>query len=146
MGRALRQHRNDSRNGERVPLRVRLFVTTLDGSPAAPLAHCTNIGLGGLRISAAVGPKPGTPVRIEVRLPTERVFTSRGHVAWSKQTLHPSLFGPPRGRDDDAVFGIAFDGNSPSDLLPIARLFAARDQERARARRMRRLRGHSIHA
>jgi hypothetical protein len=146
MGRALRQHRNDSRNASRLPLHASLFVTTLDGKPAAPLARCTDIGLGGLRVAAAEGLPPGTPVRITLRLPSGRIFTSLGHIAWLTQTLHPVLFGAPRGRDDDAIFGIAFDCASPSDLLPIARLFAARDQERARAHRIRRLRGYAIHA
>ncbi len=146
MGRAIRQQRNDTRQGERISLHAKLSLRTLDGKPTAPLSRCTNIGLGGLRVSAAEGLPPGTPVRIELLLPSRRIFASLGRIAWSKQTLHLSLFGLPRGRDDDAHFGIAFDGTSPESLIPIARLFSARDDERARARRIRRLRGYSIHA
>ena len=146
MGRALRKHRNDSRRGDRTPLHTRLLVATSDGQPAVASARCTDIGLGGLRAAAAQGLQPGTPVRIEFRLPSGRIFASRGHVAWCHQTLHPSLFGAHRGRDDDAIFGIAFDGTSPEDLLPIARLLSAREQENLRARRIRRIHGLPIHA
>lgn len=145
MGRALRQHGNSSRTTDRVPLHATIFVRTRDGKPAAPLARCTNIGLGGLRVAAAEGLPPGVQVEIELQLPSGRIFASRGHVAWSKQTLHLSLFGAPRGSDDDAVFGIAFESVSPEELLPIAHLFAARDRERARAGRIRRLRGYPVH-
>ena len=68
-----------------------------------------------------------------------------GHIAWSKQTTHPSLFGAPTGRDDDALLGIAFDNQSPEDLLPIAGLFDAGDLERQPARRIRRRNGLSVH-
>jgi hypothetical protein len=146
MNRAFRPHRIDSRHTDRIPLHARLFLTTLDGKPAAPLARCTNIGLGGLRAAACEGLPPGTAVQIQLRLPTGRVFSSRGHIAWLKETLHPALFGAPRGKDDDATFGIAFDHVSNEDLLPIARLFAAREQERSRARRIRRRYGYAIHA
>ena len=146
MSRVFRQHRTDSRSSDRIPLHARLFVTTVDGKPVAPLARCTNIGLGGLRVAASEGLPPGTVVQIELRLPTGRIFSSRGHVAWLKETLHPALFGSPRGSDDDACFGIAFESASSEDLLPIARLFAAREQERRRARRIRRVYGLSIHA
>lgn len=145
MGRALRQHANSSRNADRVPLHATISIRTLDGKPAAPLARCTNIGLGGLRVAAAEGLPPGTQVEIELKLPRGRIFVSRGHVAWSKQTLHLPLFGSPRGNDDDAIFGIVFESVSPDALLPIAHLFAARDRERARAGRIRRLRGYPIH-
>jgi len=122
------------------------MVTTSDGRRAVASARCTDIGLGGVRAAAPEGLRPGTPVRIEFRLPSGRIFASRGHVAWCRQTLHPSLFGAPRGGEDDAIFGIAFDGNSPEDLLPIARLLSARDQEILRARRVRRIHGLPIHA
>ena len=61
-------------------------------------------------------------------------------------TLRPSLFGTPTGRNDDASFGIAFDNISTEDLLPIARLLSARENERRHARRIRRLRHLRIHA
>jgi hypothetical protein len=118
----------------------------LDGQPVAPLARCTEIGLGGLRACAEQAPPPGTCLHVDLRLPSGGHFAYRGRIAWIKQTLHPSLFGSPRGRDDDALFGIAFDPGSPQDFVAIARLFAARDHELARARRIRRLRGVPNHA
>jgi hypothetical protein len=121
-------------------------LTDRDGVLLAPLARCTEIGLGGLRVCAALGPSPGTPVRMLVRLPSGSSLDLMGHVAWSRHTIHPSLFGAPRGGDDDAVFGIAFAPTSADRLLPIARLFAARERERRRARRIRRLHGLPIHA
>ena len=133
------------RSGERVPLHARLQLTTTDGRPVAPLARCTEIGLGGLRVSAAEGPAPGTRVRIELRLPSGRIFRSDGEIAWTKTTLHPSLLGTPTGHDDDACFGIRFTGRSTQDLLPIARLLVAREAERRRARRIRRIHGLGIH-
>ena len=141
-----RQNRNRGRGGERIPLHSRLHLTTLDGKPIAPLGRCTNISLGGLRVSAAEGVPPGTAVRIELRLPSGRSFRTRGHVAWLMTTLHPRLLSTPTGRDDDANFGIAFDDLSTQTLLPIARLLVARDSERRRARRIRRLNNMSIHA
>jgi hypothetical protein len=107
----------------------------------ARASRCLDIGLGGLGAAAADGIPPGTPVEIELRLPSGRRFRSRGRVAWSKTTLHPALFGTPRGRNDDASFGIAFEEISTQDLLPIARLLAAREDARRRARRIRRLHG-----
>jgi hypothetical protein len=141
-----RQRRNPGRSGERIPLYARLHLTTVDGKPVAPLGRCTNISLGGLRVTAAEGLPPGTVVQIEVRLPSGRVFRSRGRVAWLMTTLHPSLLSTPTGKDDDARFGIAFDDVSPQTLLPIARLLAARDAERRRAKRIRRLHTMRIHA
>ena len=141
MGRALRRHRSEGRSTDRIPFHALVHITTEDGKPAAPLARCTEIGLGGLRISAAEGLPPQTRVHISMRLSSGRLFTAAGHIAWSKQTIHPSLFGTPTGRDDDALFGIAFDNQSPEDLLPITGLFDARDRERQRARRIRRRNG-----
>jgi hypothetical protein len=139
MARAIRQHRRASRASERIPLYAPLQLTSLDGKPIAPLSRCTNIGIGGLRGCAASGMAPGTRVSVAVQLPSGRVFEARGHVAWAKTTLHHALFGTPRGMDDDALFGIQFDDPSPDDLLPIARLLVARDQQRRRARRISRL-------
>jgi hypothetical protein len=121
-------------------------VRNLLGQPVAPLSRCLDIGLGGVRGVAARGVAPGTAVEIELRLPSGREFRCRGRVAWSKWTLHPELLGTPRGNDDDASFGIAFDHVSTQDLLPIARLLVARDDERRRVRRIRRLHGLPIHA
>ena len=146
MRRTLKCIDQTSRSGDRIRLHARLCLTTLDGQPIAPFARCTEIGLGGLRASAAEGCSPGTDLRLELRLPSGSRFATRGHVAWIKQTLHPAIFGSPRGSDDDAIFGIAFVPGSPQDFIPIARLFAARDREFARARRIRRLHGYAIHA
>ena len=146
MARVLRRQRMDTRATARLPLHAPLHITTEDGKPAAPLARCTEIGLGGLRVSAAEGLKPGQRVHVALRLPTGRIFEMDGYVAWARQTLHPALFGSPRGMDDDADFGIAFAPDSADDLLPIARLLAAREGERRRARRIRRMRGLPIHA
>lgn len=146
MTRAIRQHRTNPRASERIPLFARLEITTLDGKPLAPLSRCTNIGIGGLRATAALGLTPGTAVHVAVELPTGRVFEGRGRVAWCRTTVHPALFGSPRGMDDDALFGIAFDDPSPDALLPIARLLVARQDERRRARRIRRRHGLAIHA
>lgn len=141
-----RQHRKPVRSGERIQLHARLQLTTLDGKPLAPLGCCTNIGLGGLRVTAAEGVPPGTVVQIEVQLPSGRCFRTRGHVIWLITTLHPRLLSTPTGSGDDASFGIAFDDVSTQSLLPIARLLVARDAERRRARRIRRLHNMSIHA
>ncbi len=146
MARAIRQHHADPRSGERIPLFARLSLTTLDGKPVAPLSRCTNIGIGGILCTAAVGVAPGTNLLLAVELPTGCVFQGNGHVAWCKTTLHPALFGSPRGFDDDALFGIAFDGLSPDLLLPIARLLMAKQDERRRARRILRRHGFAIHA
>ena len=133
------------RRGERVSLHARLRLTTMDGKPIAPLARCIDIGLGGLRVAAAEGPSPGTRLRLELRLPSGRIFRSDGEVAWAKTTLHPRLLGTPTGRDDDACFGIRFTERSTQDLLPVARLLVAREAERRRARHIRRLHGLGIH-
>ncbi|MEE8164358.1 MAG: hypothetical protein V3T64_02205 [Myxococcota bacterium] len=146
MARAIRQHRRSTRASERIPLHARLHVTSLDGKPIAPLSRCTKIGIGGLQGCAASGMAPGTRVLVAVQLPSGRVFEARGHVAWAKTTLHLALFGAPRGMDDDALFGIKFDNPSPDDLLPIARLLAARDRQRRRTRQIRRLRPLLIRA
>jgi hypothetical protein len=102
--------------------------------------------MGGLRVCAAEGICPGTLVQLALQLPSGRVFEASGSVAWSRQTLHPSIFGSTVCRDDDAVFGIAFDSVAPDTLFPIAQLFAGRDRERAKARRIRRLHGLPDHA
>lgn len=146
MGRALRRHRIDTRATARLPLAAPVHVTTEAGKAVAPLARCTEIGLGGLRITAAEGLAPGEAVHIALRLPSGRIFEIDGRVAWSRQTLHPALFGSPTGRDDDAHLGIAFAAVPEEALLPIARLFTARDRERQRARRIRRLHGLPLHA
>lgn len=146
MGRALRQHRTDTRASARLPLCAPVQLTTDDGKPVAPLSRCIEIGLGGLRIAAAEGLAPGEPVHVVLRLPSGRRLEIDGRVAWSKQTLHPALFGAPTGCDDDALLGIAFDSVPEEALRPIQQLFAARDRERRRARRIRRLHGLPLHA
>ena len=145
MGRAIRNNRPSARGGERIRLHARLSVTTLDGKPVAPLARCSNIGMGGLRATAALGLAPGTRVLLAIELPSGRVFQGRGHVAWSKTTLHPALLGTPRGMDDDALFRIAFDDLTREELWPISRLLVARRDELERARRIRRRYGYSLH-
>ena len=141
-----RRNRKPGRSEERIRFYSRAHLTTLDGKPLAPLACCTNISLGGLRVTAAQGIPPGTPVQIELQLPSGALFKIRGRIAWLMTTLHPRLLGTPTGRDDDACFGIAFDDPSTQTMLPVARLFAARDAERRRARRIRRLHNLPIHA
>ncbi len=138
--------RRHKRSGERIPLHAALHITTADGKPAAPLSRSTNIGLGGLCVTAAEGLALDTPVLLAMKLPSGRTFRARGRVAWLMTTLHHSLLSTPTGRDDDAIFGIAFDGTSTSSLLPIARLLAAREAERRRARRIQRIHSLRIHA
>ncbi|MFK7897162.1 MAG: PilZ domain-containing protein [Myxococcota bacterium] len=148
MGKALRIHRHSRprRGGERVSLHARVRLWTPDGQDLAPLARCTDIGLGGVHVYAAAGLSPGMQVQLEIRLPSGRTFSCAGHVAWSKTTLHPALFGSTEGMDNDGSFGICFDDVSTQDILPIARLLVARDHERNRARRIRRLHGLPNHA
>ncbi len=146
MGRALRRHRGETRASERIPLCATLRLTTLDGRAVAPLARCTEIGLGGLRATAACGLPPGTRVIATVELASGRSFRMHGRVVWCRTTLHPALLGTPRGMDDDALFGVAFEEPSPDALLPVARLFVAREAERRRARVLRRRRGRVLHA
>ena len=138
MSSTIRTNRTDSRRSERMALYARIQVTTDDGKPTSPFAICTEIGLGGLRVSAEEGLPPGTRIQLAVRLPSEQIFESTGWVEWSRQTLHPTLFASPRGKVDAAEFGIVFDRRQPEELLPIARLFSARERERLRARRIRR--------
>jgi len=146
MLRKTRQSRDRTHREERISLHARIHLTTLDGKPVAPLGRCTNLSLGGMRVLAAQGMPPGTLLKIEMRLPSGSLFRGRGRVAWSMTTLHPSLLSTPTGRDDDAKFGIAFDDAAPEELLPIARLLLARQDERRRARRIRRLHTMRIHA
>ena len=146
MTRAIRQHRSNSRVSERIPLFAMMSLTTLDGKQIAPRSRCTNIGTGGLRGCAALGVTPGTPVLLAVELPNGRIFEGRGRIAWCKTTLHPAIFGSPRGMDDDALFGIAFDDLPPEKLLPVARLLVSRQEQLRRARRIRRRHGFAIHA
>ncbi|HIF92096.1 MAG: PilZ domain-containing protein [Myxococcales bacterium] len=134
------------RASERFSLHARLQLTTLDGKPVAPLSRCRDISLSGIRVSAAEGLAPGTMLLLSLELPTGRTFRGTGRVAWLLTTLRPTLLGTPTGRDDDAIFGIAFDGTSTDELLPIARLLAAREHERRRARRIGRLHHLRIHA
>ena len=134
------------RSSERIPMHARLRLRTEDGTPTAPLARCTNVSLGGIRAIAAQGLSPGTRIQVDLQLPNGRHFHTQGRIAWLLTTLRPSLLSTPTGRDDDAVFGITFEDASPQDLLPIARLFAVREAERRRARRIRRLHTLRIHA
>ena len=146
MATGLRRHRTDSRRCERLRVHAAVQLTTDDGKPAAPLARCVEVGMGGIRITAAEGLTPGTRVHVTLCMPRGARVEVDGRVAWSRQTIHPALFGAPRGGDDDAQLGIAFDRSHEDRLLPIARLFAARERERIRARRIRRLHGLPIHA
>jgi len=146
MGRTLGRHCKDARTSERIPLYARLQLTTEDGKPIVPFARCTNIGMGGLQVTASEGLAPGTTVHVALEMPKGRSFEVVGHVAWSKQTIHPSLFGSTASCDDDAAFGIAFEDLSAEATLPIARLFSGRDRERAKAHRIRRIYGIPSHA
>lgn len=138
--------RISKRGGDRVPLCARIVLTAEDGRLLLDGATCTNIGLGGLCVRAAQGIDPGTPLQLELRLFAGRSFQCRGHVCWSRVTLHPALLGTPKGTSEDASFGICFDGASTQDLLPIARLMVAREDSRRRARRIRRLHGFPARA
>lgn len=138
MGTALRPHRIDSRAHARLPICVPIEIRTLDGVQRCHGAFCREIGFGGLRIAAMDTLPPQTPLRVDLTLPSGRRLVVQGRVAWSKQNLRPALFGAPVAHDDDGAFGIVFDQVQNEPLLPIARLFAARDQERARARRLQR--------
>ena len=139
MGNGLRQTTGMRRRGERIPLVTRVEIRTADDVLFDGQACCTNIGLGGLRVTARRGLAPGTRVYASLRLPSGRCFDGEGRVAWLHTTVHPALLGAPRGSRDEACFGIAFDGLSTQHLLPIARLLVAREGERRRARRIRRL-------
>jgi hypothetical protein len=146
MMRTCRKSLKNERSEERMPLHARVQLTTLDGKPVAPLGRCTNVSLGGIRVTAAQGVAPATPLQIELCLPSGRIFQARGRVAWLKTTLRPSLLGTPTGRDDDADFGLLFEGISTDALVPIANLFIARQAECRRAQRIRRLVHSPIHA
>jgi len=147
MVQANRSPKTSKRSGDRMPLHTRIALTAEDGrSLLEGEAICTNIGLGGLCVRAAEGIEPGTAVRLEVRLAGGRTFATRGHVCWSRITLHPALLGTPKGRPDDACFGIRFDGVGAQEVLPIARLLVAREDARRRARRIRRLHGQVARA
>ncbi len=141
MSTAFRSHRTETRRSERIRVHAPIQLSTTDGRLLAPLAQCTEIGLGGVRVRTAHALAPGTALHLTVRLPRGPRIELAGRVAWSRQTIHPALFGAPRGCDDDADFGIAFVPASSEQLLPIARLFAARECERRRAHRIRRLHG-----
>jgi hypothetical protein len=146
MSTAFRTQRIETRRSERIRVHASIQLSTTDGVPLAPLARCTEIGLGGVRVRTTRALAPGTSVRLSVRLPRGLRFEIAGRVAWSRQTIHPALFGAPGACDDDAEFGIAFAPTGAEQLLPIARLFAARDSERRRAHRIRRLHGLPIRA
>jgi hypothetical protein len=138
--------RISKRGGDRVPLFTRIVLSADDGRLLLDGATCINIGLGGLCVRAAQGLDPGTSLTLELRLVGGRSFRCRGHVCWSRITLHPELLGTPKGTPEDASFGICFDGASTQDLLPIARLMVAREDSRRRARRIRRLHGFPVRA
>ena len=146
MASALRIHCLDTRRSDRMPYHAGLSVVDASGCAVAPLAQCIDVGLGGLRVSAAAGPRPGTPVRVELPVRKGGLLTIAGRVAWSRETLHLPLFGAPRGSDDDALFGIAFMTNDPLELAPIARMLAVRAHQRVRVHRLQRTRGRLIHA
>lgn len=146
MAQAIRGIKSSKRGGDRIPLHTRIALNGADGQPLLDGAICTNIGLGGVCVRAAQGIEPGTPVRIELRLAGGRIFSSQGHVCWSKVTLYPALLTTPKGTPDDAWFGISFEGASTQDLLPIARLMVAREDSRRRVRRIHRLHGVSARA
>lgn len=146
MIRGLRRRPTETRRCERLHVHAAIQLTTLDGKPAAPLSRCVEIGMGGVRVIAADGLAPGTRVHVSLRMPRGEGIEIDGHVAWSRQTIHPALFGSPRGAEDDALLGIAFDVVPDGRLMPIARLLAARERERSRADRIRRIYGLPIHA
>ena len=112
MGNGLRQTTGMRRRGERIPLVTRVEIRTADDVLFDGQACCTNIGLGGLRVTARRGLAPGTRVYASLRLPSGRCFDGEGRVAWLHTTVHPALLGAPRGSRDEACFGIAFDGLS----------------------------------
>ena len=138
---AFREKSGSKRDGDRVPLATRIAIAGPDGRLLLDEAVCSNIGLGGLCVRSATVLRPGTDVRVTLRLAGDRTFVCDGTVCWSKITLHPALLGTPKGIPDDGCFGIRFDGASTQDLLPIARLLVAREDARRRGRRLRRLHG-----
>lgn len=146
MRNAMRPEPPSTRNGERIAWHAPLLFHDAQGRPLALEAETRDIGLGGVRVIAARALAPGTPVRLAVRLPSGRLFESQGHVAWARTTLHSCLLGSPKGRRNDALFGVAFDDLSTEALLPIARLLVARQDQKQRVRRIRRLHGLPIFA
>jgi len=130
-----------TRSGERIAWRTPLLLLDPHEGSLALDAETRDIGLGGLRANAARALAPGTRVRIRLRFPSGRPFESSGHIAWARTTLHPPLFGSPKGVRDDALFGVAFDDPSTEALLPIARLILARQDRRRRPHRIQRLHG-----
>jgi len=146
MQQAILGTRPSKRGGDRISLSTPIRLTGDDGRSLLEGAVCTNIGLGGVCVLAAEALDPGTLVRLELRLVGGRSFSCHGHVCWSRVTLHPALFGTPKGNQDDARFGICFDAASTQDLLPIARLLVAREDSSRRARRLHRLHGFPVRA
>lgn len=143
---ATRPGPGSTRGGERIAWHSPVLLHDAQNSTLPLEAETRDIGLGGLRVIAARAPAPGTRVRVALRLPSGRLFESRGHIAWARTTLHPPLLGSPKGIRDDALFGIAFDGLSTEALLPIARLLVARQDQKRRVRRIQRLHGLPIFA
>ena len=143
---AMRPEPPSTRNGERIAWHAPLLLHDAQGGPLALEAETRDIGLGGVRVTATRALAPGTRVRLAVRLPSGRLFESRGHVAWARTTLHSGLLGSPKGSRDDALFGVAFDGLSTEALLPIARLLVAHQRQKQRVRRIQRLHGLPIFA
>ena len=111
---------------DRVSLRACLRVVSLDGLPLAPEAECREIGLTGLRATAAQGITPGTEVCVSIRLPTGPIFEMPGWVSGCCTTLHLAPFGSCRGCDDDATLEIEFTEQDPDQLWPIASLLLQR--------------------
>lgn len=105
---------------ERVSLRARLRIETLEGQLIATSAECVEIGLKGLRATAAQGIVPGTPVQLALKLPSGIPIEIGGRVSRCCTTLHLAPFGTPRGFEDDAMFEIEFDDCDSESLWPIA--------------------------
>ena len=111
---------------ERISLRTRMRIETLAGERLAPLAECREIGLSGLRATAAEGIPPGTEVHLQIDLPAGRRFETQGWVTGCCTTLHLAPFGSRRGFEDDATFEIEFSERDPETLWPIATLLVNR--------------------
>ena len=105
-----RQHfRGKPRPGRRLSIRYRL-----DGG-AWVTAETRNIGVGGAFIASSDPARPGTPVEIEVDVPTcEKPLSLKGHVRWAQS-----------GGTDESGMGVQFHDVDIDVLLELNDYFAS---------------------